>query len=354
MIKTAISYVSDIVMGKRTAGQIWNLVKFHCSSKKEVLSYDPLTFSICTTDNCNLQCNMCLTHSAKFSNADNRHVACQDISLELFKKAIDRYKNATTVLLIGTGEPVLNKDFFEMIEYSSKKKMDSFTVSNGTIVGKYIDRILSSSLTEISISINGHNAEEFHRLTGEKKEYYNTICENISTLVRKRDELKSPLKISISMIIDKINYKELQKMIDKAGELGVDTANYLNFLPVFENEEFSPDKRCLFEDDRDVVKAFERLVIPDRPQVNLQPLLRREVKERICKVFFTTLRVDGDGNVGSCGRMLLKMKGNGNILDKDPWNNEYFQSMRRKYINYEESLPDACLVCTNNAGDSNC
>jgi len=354
MISTAFSYISNILSGKRTWGQFWNHIKFEYGSRKEVLGYDPLTISICTTDNCNLKCDMCLTHSVLFNNEDNRHVPCRDMDIELFRKVLDKFKHATTVLLIGTGEPVLNKDFFKMIEYAKEKKMDVFTVSNGTLLKEYMDDILSSPLDEISISLNGYDEDEFSRLTGEKREHYKVICENIRTLVERRNKLNSSMKICISMIIDKVSYAKLPEMFRAAAELGVDTANFLNFLPVFEIADFSPDSRCLFEDDSPVAELFNNLKIPEKPKINLQPLLKRTVEKRICKAFFTTLRVDGAGNVGSCGRMLLNMDGNGNVLEPDSWNNEYLRSMRRKYIDYSEKLPDSCLVCTNNAGDSAC
>jgi len=354
MIREATSYVVKILKGKRTWGQFWNQIKFKYSPKKEVLSYAPLTISVCTTDRCNLQCNMCLTHSALFDNTKNRHVPCEDMSIELFKNVLDKYKDASSVLLIGTGEPILNKDFFAMVEYSKHRKMEVFAVSNGTLIKGHIDEIVNSSLDEISISLNGYDADEFHRLTGEKKEHYKTICENIRLLVKRRCELKSNLKICISMIIDKINYKKLPEMFQVSEELGIDTANFLNFLPVFEIEDFSPDSRCLFEDDTAVADFFKNLQLPKSVTVNLQPLLKRKVEERMCKAFFTTLRVDGDGNIGSCGRMLLNMEGHGKALDGDAWNNEYLRSMRHKYINYDVPLPQSCMVCTNNAGESKC
>ena len=154
--------LTDFLKGKHTFGQMVNLAKYSFGKKKIIVNWDPINISIFMTFKCNLNCNMCLTHSTKFSDSRGQKPT-KDIDFELLKQVLARYKNALTVNLIGNGEPLLHKDLFMMIEYvSATMKMNVNSSSNGIMVGEYVEEIINSPLKHLNISMNGHNREEFN------------------------------------------------------------------------------------------------------------------------------------------------------------------------------------------------
>ena len=342
----------EFVKGRHTLGQMLNLITYSSNKKKSVVSWDPIYIEIFPTFRCNLSCDMCLTHSTKFKNPLGQKPT-EDMDFELFKRVLNRYKNALSVNPIGNGEPLLHKDIFKMIEYaSSVMKMNVASFSNGILVGKYIEEIINSPLRQFYVSINGHNSEEFNRMTGMPPEVFDVICNNTAELVKEKKRRGSKLRISVTIILDKENYRCLKDMIYFAENLGVDEITFCQYLPVPEKG-FTAAERCLFSDDSDVVETFAQVnSLPPRirTKVILPPLLEREMgNNKHCSVHLYNLVVDGDGNVGGCSCQLLDLTGNGKFYGEDPWNNAHFQEMRRRFIDPESPLLEPCTWCYNNS-----
>ncbi len=341
--------LKNLITGKRTIGQIFNYLKFMYTPKREKLFYQPITLSIQTTNRCNLTCDMCQAHSRKIPRSIYQYQGGKDIDFQTFKRFVDKFKNALSVLLIGTGEPLLNKDFCKMANYAAfKKKMRVITVSNGTVLGDKIDEILSSGLYSIEISLNGHNTNEFERMTGQPPKYYSLICENVRQLVKRRNEKKSKLKISLSFILDLQNYKNIFQMIKTAENFEVDEISFHNFLPS-PVPGFTAEERCLFLDNQEVINIFKRVKNGHyKIRINFPRLLDKSRKNKYCQDYFTLLRVDGEGDVGGCSGQLLNLAGNGKFYDKDVWNNAHFVERRKLFL--DPNLPDLppCQNCSCN------
>lgn len=342
-----------MLMSGHTPGQKANYLRFMLSKKREVLTYDPVTISVVATSRCTLACDMCPTHS-QIVPRDYEHAQKgeRDIDLAAFKRAIDRFSNATTVQIIGSGEPLLNKDFFAMVEYAAGKRMSVKTFSNGTTIKENLDRILASKLDGITVSINGHNAQEFSRMTGMDQNIYHGVYAAVRELIKEKRRRGSAIKVKLSFIIDRCNYRSIPAMVDTALALGVDHAFFCNFLS-------SPF---------DGLRAGERALMADAAVIGelkaifsaYDPAVRRKLTppvlidtlsaENRCETYFSQIRIDGDGNAASCSMMLLNMAGHGDCSDKGVWNGPFFRDMRRRFLLSDGSIPEPCKVCPDNRG----
>ncbi|MFQ5646401.1 MAG: radical SAM/SPASM domain-containing protein [bacterium] len=351
-IPEIIAVALKVLSGRKTVKQGINFIKYKLSSPAERLDYLPTVLCVSATDRCNLKCDMCLTHSGRAELNPFKHRSAPDIDYELFRRVADRFETALSLQLIGTGEPLLNRDFFRMVEYAAtKKKMDLFTTSNGTLLPRYMDEIINSSLTGINISLNGHTAEEFHRLTGEDQGKHQKIRDNILALTARRREEKSKLHISVSYILDQHNYPFMEEMLLEAEKLGVDQVWFGNYLSSVKVAGYSTEDRSLFSDMEAVKKVINK-VKAGRFKVKYElPVLLNRKAEKRCRVYFTHIRVDGNGEVGACGRMLLNLSGNGHFDDPDVWNNDYFRKMRSVYLTPGVALPAPCELCPSNTGE---
>lgn len=329
--------------------------KYQHTARGCVLHYSPRSLSIQTTNRCTLNCDMCHAHSTKIPNNPFHYQGGKDIDFATFKRFVDRYRAALSVSLIGTGEPLLNKDFFDMALYANQQhQMEVKTVTNGTTlhIQNNIDKLLSSGISSIGISLNGHNPEEFHRMTGNSESTYSLILSSIKELIAKRNEFTSksslPL-ISLSFILDQANYRYAPAMIRLAESLGVNKVNLSNFLssPV---PGFTAQERSLYADNSDIVKILSiSRHISRKIKISLPTLLVRDSTQRYCQTYFHLLRTDGNSNIGGCATMLLNLANNGKFTDRNAWNNLHFRTMRAIFLDPEYPLPAPCYVCPSNS-----
>ena len=344
----------DILLSGHTAAQKLNYLKFITSKRLEEAAYDPVTISIVATTSCTLSCDMCPTHSARVPR-DYSHIQknVKDIDIRMFREIIDRFRNATTVHIIGSGEPLLNKDFFKMVDYAAERKMAVKTFSNGTVIRENIDNILSSRLDGITISINGHDAKEFRRMTGMDEAVYSGIYDATERLISEKAKRRSPVKVKLSFIIDKYNYRSIPAMVETTIKLGADHAFFCSFLPS-PYSGLSHDERVLTagEGVKDELNAIFGGYPPFIRKILTPPaLVDAKMRKNLCEAHFSQIRFDGDGNVSSCSMMLLDMRGHGRYDDEGVWNNDFFRKMRRAFLSGDgPALPEACRVCPDNKG----
>jgi len=350
----ATGVIADFFRGKHTLGQMLNAGKYFFGRKGGTVNWQPLYISVFPTLTCNFSCDMCITHSKKFTNPYGQQ-ASKDIDFELYKQILDKYKNALAVNLIGNGEPLLHKDLFRMIDYAAKvRKMYTYSSSNGLIVDQYIDKLVNSPLTGFTVSINGHNAAEFHRMTGMPEKCFETILENIIKLVKARNAAKSGLQISAGIILDKYNYKSLKDMVAFGYSLGVDILLFLPFVPT-PAPGFTAEERSLFSDIPEAVKAFAEIeAMPKKPgvKISLPPLLERSMNGKFCSVPFYNIVFDGEGRAGGCSCQILNLIENNKFGGEDVWNDANMQDFRRRFLEPDYPLLEPCTWCYNNQGRS--
>jgi len=338
-----------------TVSQKLNYARYRLARRSTSLKYNPVFISIVATSRCNLKCRMCPTHSAAIPDSyPYRQSPARDMDFDTFKEAVDRFRDAISVNIIGSGEPLLNRDLFRMAEYASlRRKMKVKTFTNGILLGEKAAEIADSFLDGITVSINGHDAAEFNRLTGMPEASYGDIYRGTQKLIERRNRAGSKLKVKLAFIVDRENYKNIDGMIDVARRLGVDRAHFCNFLPC-PYEGFTAGERTLTSDDKyalDAIRgAYGRVEKPLRKKIVFPLILDRNSRGKKCGTHFSQIRIDGEGNVGSCSVMLLNMEGHGNFRDKDVWNNEFFRKMRGKFINDEEETDPPCRECVENHG----
>jgi MoaA/NifB/PqqE/SkfB family radical SAM enzyme len=344
----------DFFKGQHTFGQMLNLAKYAFGRKRCKVKYNPIYISVFPTLRCNLNCDMCLTHSTKFVNQYGQQPS-QDLDFELFKRILNRFKDAIAVNLVGNGEPLFHKDIFPMIEYAAKvMKMYTYSGSNGIILGEYVEKIVDSPLTGFTVSINGHNAAEFHRMTGMPDRVFDAIRDNTAALVKERNKKGSKLQISASIILDSQNYRYLEDMVRFVDSLGVDKILFFQFL-ASPAPGFSVEERSLFSDDQEVVKAFagvKAMQKNTRAKISLPPLLERAMNGKFCSVPFYNITMDGEGRVGGCSCQILNLTGNNKFDEADAWNNPLLQEFRRRFIDPRVPLLEPCRWCYNNQGRS--
>jgi len=342
-------HILRVIKGNVRVGQLSNYVRNRLVKKAEIISGLPTHISFFVTSKCNFRCDMCPTHSKKIpNNYLHRHHVAPDMSLDLFRFVLDRYPNIIRVPLIGVGEPLLNPYLFDLIKESIKRRMITNIVTNGYILDSYITDIIHSGIHKLSVSVNGHTAAEFNRMTGNPEKAYLRILENVEAFVRARYDKKAKLYIELSFIIDKYNYNNIKEMIQIGENLGIDGIYLANFQ-ASPYPGFTPEERCLYTGNPAVLEELTSLMSKKYSCHVRWPYLlsENEDKRSVCRWPFSILIVDGAGNVGGCPMQILNMHENGKVFDEDPWNNKYFRELRRRHLHGDLFWPcKSCVECT--------
>ncbi len=169
------------------------------------------------TKKCNLRCSHCLSDSGKqFPD---------ELDTRAAKRVIDELEaNKIFNLSLSGGEPLMRSDIFELLEYSSRKKIGVELLTNGTLItGETIDRLKNIRLFNVQISIDGigDTHDNFRCSKGAYKSAVDAI-----RLLR-----EAGYAVVVSTAVTRQNISQVSELIDMAVNLGVSAYKATRFMP---------------------------------------------------------------------------------------------------------------------------
>lgn len=142
---------------------------------------------------CNLACTHCLSSSgrrdpAELTTAEAKSLIDEIAAMQIF------YVN------IGGGEPMIRRDFFELIEHAIERRVGvKFSTNGSRIDATAARRLASLDYLDVQVSIDGANATTNDRIRGEGS--YRTARRAMDHL---REAGFGPFKISVVMTTENI------------------------------------------------------------------------------------------------------------------------------------------------------
>lgn len=152
-----------------------NIVVHNREKLEEVLPLNmPFSVALDSCNLCNFKCKFCAIQNPATTLTFKK----QFMGLKLFKKIIDdftEFPHKLKVLrLAGQGEPLLNPDYIEMIEYAKEKNVADWieTVTNGSRLSPaYNERLVDSGIDRIRISIEAVDEDGYFEMAGVKIDF---------------------------------------------------------------------------------------------------------------------------------------------------------------------------------------
>ena len=140
--------------------------KFEFHKKGKYMVGNKIFLDLVFNNRCNFNCPFCIARTKSYSK-ENLEEWKKSIkrTLEIFKEEID------TIIILG-GEATVDPNFFTKLDYIEKitKQNHVFTIltTNGYMLKneKFINRITTSSIDSINISVMNHNHKKNNRLMG--------------------------------------------------------------------------------------------------------------------------------------------------------------------------------------------
>lgn len=324
---------SYIIPPRGNFSRILNEIKIQSNKKYTIINARPRKIGIYTSSRCNLSCHMC-GYQSKESTGEYKSVRYPDMSFERFKHIMSFFPEACALTLTAEGEPFLNKDIFQMINYAKKDlKLFVDMTSNGICLNNEMaDQIISSKLDILNISLDGTCFEEYNSIRGGTEDQFKTLVANVKNLCSKVKSLNSSLEINVTFITTIVNYKQLPKMIDFVISLGVEGVQFQNVLD-FETK-FMSEHRPIYKSNKEAVSFINSIKKPDKIKRIIWPLVLdldiiKSEHHINCHYPFTTIGVNTNGDVNLCC-LVNTQESYGNIFkDYDVWNNKPFQDIRQ-------------------------
>ena len=260
-----------------------------------------------------------------------------ELTTEEYKRILDQIKEdfdiSRMLLCITGGEPLLRRDFFEIMNYAKDLGFKWGMTSNATLITKEVaHKLKEAGMKTISVSIDGLPATH-DELRGMPRAYelamrgvQNLIDENAFT------------SIQITTVINHRNISELDELFEIMKGIDIDSWRVINLEPIG-RALLRPDLMCTKDDLKrmfDFIRKARQDGFPVLYGCSHYLGLDYEVEVRewywLCNAGVYTASIMSNGDIGAC----LDIERNpkviqGNIREdrfKDVWENR-FEIFRR-------------------------
>ena len=265
------------------------------------------------TNQCNAKCIHC-PQSIGFEGDDNPTF----LSKYFVKDVIDECKKFGTkfIRFTGDGEPLLHKDIWEILSYSTKNTSANVGLtSNGSGLNqKNREKLLSTNLDMIDISLDAATKSTF-AVVRVGLDFEKTV-NNVLSLIKMRNETGSKLKIMVS------------------------------FVKQFANE-FEATRFKKFWTN----KADQVLIRDLTTNVNINNEAKindKELDRWACPHWFRRTVINYDGRIKACpidwNAKLISGHLSDGFINKN-WNSFYYYSHRMQHLNNDIEDTSLCKTC---------
>jgi MoaA/NifB/PqqE/SkfB family radical SAM enzyme len=287
-------------------------LNLECRKRKYVLKALPFILAVDPTNICNLKCPLCPTGAGDYGRLKGR------MKFQDFQRIIDEIGNYLyEVNLFNWGEPLLNKDIFQMAHYAHEHNISTCISTNlNVLTDGGAEALVRSRLDYLILSIDGLTQETYgkYRVGGD----FDLVIENVKQIVAWKERLRSSLPfIEWQFLVFKHNQHETDKVERFAKALGVNGIFIKNSEMVSVDGPISDQSRELALKDEERKQYYEEKI----------------GKGKSCDFLWYTIIINHDGGVSPCC-LAYKEEGDfGNLFSeghtlREIWNNTKFQAAR--------------------------
>ena len=158
-----------------------------------------------TTAKCNLYCPMCPRETHKQPKAD--------MADEIFERLVrESGESAEHMMLIGLGEPFMDRKIFDRIEYCERHNISTLLSTNGTFFDeKTCARLLDTPLEHITLSFDGATKESFEYYR--KGANFEKVRDNFVRFARMKQERGAKVQVVVQMVRMERNAGEVDDFV---------------------------------------------------------------------------------------------------------------------------------------------
>jgi radical SAM protein with 4Fe4S-binding SPASM domain len=295
-------------------------------------------------DTCNAHCPMC----GRWRRSQLRELPASDWIRTL--KSIKKTAGTFHINFSG-GEPLLKKDFFEILEFCTKEKIMAGFTTNGLLLNKKnIDKILNLKIANINISVDSMDNKIHDTMRG-MPGLLDKVKKNIEYLVSEKNRLKNKVQILLKPTVGSFNMDGLGDIVLFAKDLKL---TGVNFQPIYK---WTAEAEMMFKvDHKKLCDTIDKLVEMKKKGFNILNTIesirdwRLHFEEVIpkqnspCLVALRNLTISPDGDIYLCALGKPKI---GNIMVDDIgllWKSDMTKKYRKAQVNCKQVCTETCVV----------
>ena len=257
------------------------------------------------------------------------------MNLGIYKKFIDQIaRYAFTVDLFNWGEPFLDPQIYDMIQYASEKRIAVRLSSNLNHFNQEMaHKTIVSGLDSIIVSVDGSTQASYEKYRRGGK--LDRVLDNICLLVTEKHKSNSRMPfITLRMLVNHYNESEIMQMRFLAAELGVDAFT----------------TGTLFVDTTDQNQIDEWLPLNDEFSYYDYSVKKMETAWN-CAELWESMTINWDGGLSPCCFLHEKSNDYQNVINqplKEVWNGDAYISSRRVFAfggSKEGPIKTICTTC---------
>jgi len=316
----------------------------------------PRSLYLEATNRCDSECQTCI-------RTFNTLEPPKDLTLAEVQRLVEQFPVLERVVLHGIGEPLLNKQIFEIVAYLKAKRITVLFNSDAiSLTQKRAAQLIESGLDEYRVSMDAATREMYAKIRG--VDQFERVLRNVGSLValQQQQGCNTP-RVSLWFTTLKANLDELPAFIRLAARLGVPEVNAQRL--VFNGYGLAVQEQSLHrhleEREQLVIQEAEALAVQHgvvfkasgatTPLQSLHGLAPEQRPWAGCQRPWTLSYVTANGNVLPCCISPWTAKSYrhlvlGNALTTDfaqVWNGERYQQFRQDFES--DVAPDPCRGC---------
>ncbi len=289
-----------------------------------------------------LKCNEHCLHCGSYCG----DVKSEELTLEQYKTFLDEVKadfgTKGYMLCITGGEPLLRKDFFEIMGYAHMLGFKWGMTSNGTLITPEVaNKLYEAGMSTISISIDG--LEETHDAFRQTKGGYRKAMEGIQNLI----DVGKFKTIQVTTVVTHQNIGELDRLYEIFDKMDIDSWRVINIEPMG-RAKLHPELILIKEDYQYMMEFIRNKRMNEEPvEYGCSHYLGAEYEHEIrdwyfiCSAGLYVASITANGDIIACLDIERRPElVQGNILKdrfKDVWEN--------KFKEFRIDLSDKCSKC---------
>jgi molybdenum cofactor biosynthesis protein A len=195
---------------------------------------------ISITEKCNLRCTYCMPENGVVLSPQSQLMTAD----EVFQIAALFVQNGVDKIRLTGGEPLLRKDFAEILTSMATLPVKLSITTNAILVDRHIETFKSCGLKDINVSLDTLNTTKFDAIT--KRDQFSKAMSNIEMLIQEG------FKVKLNVVLMKgFNDDEIIDFINYTRDKPI-TVRFIEFMP-FDGNNWDKSKLVTFDEVLSVV-----------------------------------------------------------------------------------------------------
>ena len=191
----------------------------------------PITMEVDLTNNCNHKCEWC------YDLDKHKQQESEFLDTDLIKKRLEEaYQLGTRGLnFSGGGEPMLHKDFMNIIKFCKDAGFDIGVITNGSVISRKNVHQLTELLSWLRVSVAGGDRITYKEIQG--VDQFDLVISKVDLLVEVKKNTCSKLVIGVRILVSDKNLHTINGFAERLIMSMAGVVNYLQIAP----DQFSTD-----------------------------------------------------------------------------------------------------------------